>query len=89
MSSMLAMLLPTTLPSVGSAWPTRFARRLTVSRGALMPIATMVRLIASGETRVIDAKCAADSFPGYAETLRGLGAEIEQLALPPVGTKSG
>lgn len=32
-------------------------------------------LIASGETVVTDAKCANDSFPGFAETLAKLGAE--------------
>ena len=33
-------------------------------------------LTADGETRVDDARCAADSFPGYAETLTALGAEV-------------
>jgi 3-phosphoshikimate 1-carboxyvinyltransferase len=36
-------------------------------------------LIAAGETRVMDAKCSSDSFPGYAATLAGLGAAIEQM----------
>lgn len=33
-------------------------------------------LVAEGETTVLDAKCAGDSFPGFAETLAGLGASI-------------
>ena len=34
-------------------------------------------LVASGETVVQGASCMADSFPGFVETLVGLGAEIE------------
>ncbi len=33
-------------------------------------------LLADGETMVLDARCAGDSFPGFAETMAGLGAEI-------------
>lgn len=33
-------------------------------------------LTADGEIRVDDARCASDSFPGYAETLASLGAEV-------------
>lgn len=33
-------------------------------------------LIASGATQVDDARCAADSFPGFAETLSSLGASV-------------
>ncbi len=33
-------------------------------------------LVASGETTVMDAACAGDSFPGFAATLAGLGANI-------------
>jgi 3-phosphoshikimate 1-carboxyvinyltransferase len=33
-------------------------------------------LVASGETTVMDAACAGDSFPGFAETLRSLNANI-------------
>ncbi|MCL4248929.1 MAG: 3-phosphoshikimate 1-carboxyvinyltransferase [Anaerolineae bacterium] len=33
-------------------------------------------LTADGDTRVDDARCASDSFPGYAETLVALGAEV-------------
>jgi 3-phosphoshikimate 1-carboxyvinyltransferase len=33
-------------------------------------------LVADGETTVLDAKCAGDSFPGFAETMVGLGAAI-------------
>lgn len=41
-------------------------------------------LRASGHTTVLDAECAADSFPGFAETLQRLGAEvtIHELANP-------
>jgi 3-phosphoshikimate 1-carboxyvinyltransferase len=35
-------------------------------------------LVAQGQTTVMDASCAGDSFPGYADTLRGLGADIMQ-----------
>lgn len=33
-------------------------------------------LVAEGDTTVLDAKCAGDSFPAFAETLTGLGADI-------------
>jgi 3-phosphoshikimate 1-carboxyvinyltransferase len=33
-------------------------------------------LAAEGETTVLDARCAGDSFPGYAETLQRLGADV-------------
>lgn len=33
-------------------------------------------LVAAGATTVLDARCAGDSFPGFAETLTGLGADI-------------
>lgn len=33
-------------------------------------------LAASGESTVLDARCASDSFPGYAETMAGLGADV-------------
>lgn len=33
-------------------------------------------LAAEGETTVLDARCAGDSFPGYAETLQRLGAYV-------------
>lgn len=34
-------------------------------------------MAADGDTRVIDAECAADSFPGFAETFQRLGADIQ------------
>jgi 3-phosphoshikimate 1-carboxyvinyltransferase len=33
-------------------------------------------LAARGQTKVLDAECAGDSFPGFPETLSGLGADI-------------
>ncbi len=33
-------------------------------------------LVAQGELTVLDARCASDSFPGYAETLASLGANV-------------
>ncbi len=42
---------------------------------------TVAGLTAEGQTRVIDAECAADSFPGYADTLAKLGADVRQLEL--------
>jgi 3-phosphoshikimate 1-carboxyvinyltransferase len=38
-------------------------------------------LIASGETIVTDAKCTADSFPGFASTLADVQADIQEIAL--------
>jgi 3-phosphoshikimate 1-carboxyvinyltransferase len=38
-------------------------------------------LVAEGETTVLDAKCAGDSFPGFAEIMAALGAEIVQQEL--------
>ena len=37
---------------------------------------TIAGLTAQGETLVQDAACAGDSFPGFAETLRAVGAEL-------------
>ncbi|MFN8377000.1 MAG: 3-phosphoshikimate 1-carboxyvinyltransferase [Anaerolineae bacterium] len=37
---------------------------------------TVAGLAANGQTTVLDAECAADSFPGYAETLAKLGADV-------------
>ncbi len=37
---------------------------------------TVAGLVATEQTTVMDAKCAGDSFPGFAETVAGLGAEI-------------
>jgi 3-phosphoshikimate 1-carboxyvinyltransferase len=37
---------------------------------------TVAGLVAEGQTTVMDASCAGDSFPGFAETVAGLGAAI-------------
>lgn len=37
---------------------------------------TVAGLIATGQTTVTDARCAGDSFPGFAETLLKLGAQL-------------
>jgi 3-phosphoshikimate 1-carboxyvinyltransferase len=37
---------------------------------------TVGGLVASGQTTVLDAKCAGDSFPGFVETLINLGANL-------------
>jgi 3-phosphoshikimate 1-carboxyvinyltransferase len=37
---------------------------------------TIAGLLAAGETIVTDAKCAGDSFPGFAQTLAKLGASL-------------
>jgi 3-phosphoshikimate 1-carboxyvinyltransferase len=37
---------------------------------------TVSGLVAEGETTVMDAACAGDSFPGFPETMRGLGAAL-------------
>jgi 3-phosphoshikimate 1-carboxyvinyltransferase len=38
-------------------------------------------LVADGETTILDARCASDSFPGFAETLASLGGLIQQRDL--------
>lgn len=43
---------------------------------------TVAGLVASGETHVTDAACAADSYPGFVDDLRALGARIEDLESP-------
>lgn len=40
-------------------------------------------LVAPGDTTVLDARCAGDSFPGYAEILSSLGASISVKELNP------
>jgi 3-phosphoshikimate 1-carboxyvinyltransferase len=42
---------------------------------------TVAGLSASGHTTVLDARCASDSFPGYAATLQRLGADVVEEAL--------
>jgi 3-phosphoshikimate 1-carboxyvinyltransferase len=37
---------------------------------------------AQGSSTVFDARCASDSFPGYAETMRALGADVSVEAVP-------
>ncbi len=37
---------------------------------------TLASMLAQGQTRVHDAECIADSFPGFAETMRSLGARV-------------
>ena len=49
MNSTLKMLLPTMLPTAMSAWPASPACTLTAISGALVPKATTVRPITSGE----------------------------------------
>lgn len=41
-------------------------------------------LIADDETTVLDARCAGDSFPGFAETLATLGADVTVRELNPL-----
>jgi 3-phosphoshikimate 1-carboxyvinyltransferase len=36
-------------------------------------------LVAEGHTTVMDARCAGDSFPGFAAVMQSLGADIQQL----------
>ncbi len=43
---------------------------------------TVAGLVASGLTRVDDAACAADSYPGFVGDLRALGALIDDLETP-------
>jgi 3-phosphoshikimate 1-carboxyvinyltransferase len=37
---------------------------------------TVASLAASGDGTVLDARCAGDSFPGFAEVMRGIGADV-------------
>jgi 5-enolpyruvylshikimate-3-phosphate synthase len=39
-------------------------------------------MAAIGETTVLDARCAGDSFPGFAETMSALGANIRVVPIP-------
>jgi 3-phosphoshikimate 1-carboxyvinyltransferase len=43
---------------------------------------TVAGLVAEGQTTVLDARCAGDSFPGFSETLAGLGANLAGVANP-------
>jgi 3-phosphoshikimate 1-carboxyvinyltransferase len=60
-------------------------RRLTAatvdSRGdhRIAMSAVILGLLADGETRVTDVDCVATSFPGFARTLRDLGADVEAV----------
>jgi 3-phosphoshikimate 1-carboxyvinyltransferase len=45
---------------------------------------TVAGLVAEGETTVLDARCAGDSFPGFAETLTRLGADVTVRELNPL-----
>lgn len=40
---------------------------------------TLAGLVADGETMVLDAKCAGDSFPGFREVLGKLGANVDEM----------
>ncbi|MBZ0278904.1 MAG: 3-phosphoshikimate 1-carboxyvinyltransferase [Anaerolineae bacterium] len=40
-------------------------------------------LVAEGQTTVLDAHCAGDSFPGFAETLVSLGADVRVTVVDP------
>lgn len=42
---------------------------------------SVASLIAAGESTVLDARCTADSFPGFAHLMRELGADIEERVL--------
>lgn len=41
---------------------------------------TVAGLIASGETTVMDAKCAADSFPNFPQTMQAIQADLREEA---------
>ncbi len=45
---------------------------------------SVASLAVDGETTVLDARCAGDSFPGFAETLTALGASISVKELNPI-----
>jgi 3-phosphoshikimate 1-carboxyvinyltransferase len=36
-------------------------------------------LVADGPTTIVDADCISDSFPGFAETMQALGAQMEWI----------
>lgn len=46
---------------------------------------TVAGLVARGQTTVTDAKCAGDSFPGFAQTLLKLGAGVAEVPHQPEG----
>jgi 3-phosphoshikimate 1-carboxyvinyltransferase len=39
---------------------------------------TVAALMANGESTVLDARCTADSFPGFAHIMHRLGADVEE-----------
>jgi 3-phosphoshikimate 1-carboxyvinyltransferase len=45
---------------------------------------SVAALVADGETTVLDARCANDSFPGFAETLEKLGAAVDKQYSTPM-----
>lgn len=45
---------------------------------------SVAALVVEGETTVLDARCADDSFPGFAETLAKLGAAVDQQYRTPL-----
>jgi 3-phosphoshikimate 1-carboxyvinyltransferase len=45
---------------------------------------SVAALVAEGETTVLDARCANDSFPGFAETLEKLGVEVDKQYSAPL-----
>ncbi len=44
---------------------------------------TIAGLLAQGETVILDAQCAGDSFPGFSETLVELGARLDEQRMQP------
>jgi 3-phosphoshikimate 1-carboxyvinyltransferase len=67
--------------------PTRLRGALVQSHGdhRLAMAMIVAGLVADGETVVEGTDVIADSFPGFVELMRGLGAEIEVTAQPPGG----
>lgn len=45
---------------------------------------SVMAMVAEGETTVLDARCAGDSFPGFAETLQKLGASVDKQTSTPL-----
>lgn len=44
---------------------------------------TVASLIAQSDSTVLDARCTADSFPGFARLMAGLGAQVTEAAVTP------
>ncbi len=81
-NSTLKMLLPTILPSAMSGAPVRLACRLTASSGELVPKATTVSPITSGEIPIAAANRDAPRTRASAPTMRSTIPATKNNSIP-------